>query len=135
MSKTLVLTNPITIDGKQVKELTYDPMKITVDNFLDAAALAASSERSTRVSVKALANDWSMHLYLGFFAIIAENPSIDVADLKRMSGYDVLAVADIGWLFTLRRSGAASGQSDSEASSETTPELSTAESETSEENA
>ena len=36
--KTLKLGEPITINGKQVSELTYDPMEITAAQFSEACA-------------------------------------------------------------------------------------------------
>ena len=60
---------------------------------------------------------------------------IDIADLERISGPDVMELVRIGRNFTTTRSGAPSEQNDSESSSETTPEPSTSQSESSDGNA
>ena len=101
----LTLSNPITINGKKVKTLTYDTGAITVGMFAEAEA------------------------------ITAVNPDIDIADLERISGPDVMELVRIGRNFTTTRSGAPSEQNDSESSSETTPEPSTSQSESSDGNA
>ena len=79
--------------------------------------------------------DYSMHLYLAMMAITAVNSDIDIADLERISGPDVMELVRIGRNFTTTRSGAPSEQNDSESSSETTPEPSTSQSESSDGNA
>ena len=135
MTQKLTLTNPIKINGALRTELTHDALKITTEQFINASALAAASERAQRVSLKAMATDWTLHFYLGCYAIIAENPEIDVEDLKRLTGYDILNVADIGWLFTVRRSDATSDQNNSGEQSETTQKPSTPEQESSDDEA
>ena len=78
-------------------------------------------------------NDYALHMYLGYEAIIACNPEIDYEDLKRASGFDVLSFTDIGWLFIMRTPGAASKENNSDVQSENSEELSTQESSSSEE--
>lgn len=121
----LTLSNPITINGKKVKTLTYDTGAITVGMFAEAEAL----------KLRATELDYSMHLYLAMMAITAVNSDIDIADLERISGPDVMELVRIGRNFTTTRSGAPSEQNDSESSSETTPEPSTSQSESSDGNA
>ena len=70
-------------------------------------------------------NDYALHLYLGMFAVIAVNPGIDIIDLERIKGFDVLKLTDIGMLFTYRRSEATSEQKPSAEPSESTAEHST----------
>lgn len=114
MSKKIILQEPITINGKQVTELTYDPMEITAQQFSEACARSAAIDKNKTFTFKLRENDYALHLYLGMMAIIAVNPEIDVADLERIKGFDVLAITDIGMLFTLRRSVATSEESNSE---------------------
>ena len=77
------------------------------------------------MSVSAAAEfDFGLHLYLGFAAIIAVNPSYDFADLERMKGHDVVEVMAIGRNFMLK-SDEASTESDSDEPTETTPESTT----------
>ena len=68
--------------------------------------------------------DFGLHLYLGFAAIIAVNPSYDFADLERIKGRDVVEVMAIGRNFMLK-SDETSPESDSGEPTETTPESTT----------
>ena len=132
----LTLSNPITINGKKVKTLTYDTGAITVGMFAEAEALKLrATTHKAGGSAGATELDYSMHLYLAMMAITAVNTDIDIADLERISGPDVMELVRIGRNFTTTRSGAPSEQNDSESSSETTPEPSTSQSESSDGNA
>jgi hypothetical protein len=114
MSNKITLQEPITINGKQVTELKYDALKITAQQFSEACARSSAIDKNKSFSFKMRENDYSLHLYLGMMAIIAVNPDIDITDLERIQGFDVLAIADIGMLFTLRRSVAPSEESNSD---------------------
>lgn len=130
--KTLKLDEPVLIDGKEVSELTYDPMEITAAQFSEACVRSSAINKSKSFSFKMRENDYALHLYLGMFAVIAVNPSIDISDLERIKGFDVLKLTDIGMLFTYRRSGATSEENNSEKPSGNTAEPSTQVSEKSE---
>lgn len=99
---TLKLKTPIKVDGKEVAELTYDANEITTEAFIAAESrkVAASSKKNSVGAV--LEFDYSMHLELGFAAILAVNPNIDHSDLLRIKGADLVAVARIGRNFTLQ---------------------------------
>ncbi len=129
---TIVLRNPITINGKMVKELTYDANEITPAMFAEADArkMLASGAKSGNLS-GAVELDYGLHLYLGFAAIIAVNPEIDFTDLERIKGPDVMQVMKVGRNFII--SSAASEEDSSDEQSEITPELSTHQSQTSKE--
>lgn len=87
----LTLGNPITINGKKVKTLTYDTGAITVGMFAEAEALKLrATTHKAGGSAGATELDYSMHLYLAMMAITAVNPDIDIADLERISGPDVM---------------------------------------------
>ena len=131
MSKnTLVLDNPITINGKEVKELTYDPQEITAEHFSIACAKSAALEKTKTLTLKVKENDYALHLYLGMMSVIAINPDIDVSDLERIKGFDVLSLTNIGHFFTLRRQAVPSEENSSDEQSENTASISTAASET-----
>ena len=121
----LALKNPIKIDGKEVKEVTYDSNEI--DGILFATA---ESKRKTAAGMKntsitpAAEFDFGLHLYLGYAAIIAVNPSYDFSDMERIKGHDVVEVMQIGRNFMLA-SDKASPESDSDEHTETTPESTT----------
>lgn len=130
MSKhTLVLDNPIKINGEMVGELTYDPQEITAEQFSVACAKAAAMDKSKSMTFKVKENDYALHLYLGMMSIIAVNPGIDVADLERIKGFDVLDLTNIGTFFMLRKSAAPSEASSSGEQSANTENATTAASE------
>lgn len=131
MSKnTLVLDNPILINNELVKELTYDPQEITADQFSIACAKSAAIDKSKTFSLKMKENDYALHMYLGMMAIIAVNPHIDVSDLERIKGFDILSLTNIGTFFTLRRQAEPSKENSSDERSENTASTSTQTSET-----
>lgn len=124
MKNTLTLQEPILINGKEVSELKYDATEITNDLFLQACSQSAEISKTKTFSLKVRENDYALHLYLGYMAIIAVNPDIDIADLQRVKGFDLLQIADIGLLFTMRKSEAHLEESNSEEQSASTAELS-----------
>lgn len=129
----LVLDNPILINGKEVRELSYDAQQITADQFSIACAKSAAVDKSRAVTLKAKENDYALHLYLGMMAVIAVNPDIDITDLERVKGFDILDLTNIGTFFIMRRSVEPSAENSSEKLSESTADTSTQASEKSEE--
>lgn len=123
--KTLKLKNPIKIDGKEVTEVTYDSNEI--DGILFATA---ESKRKTAAGMKnttitpAAEFDFGLHLYLGFAAIVAVNPSYDFSDVERIKGHDLVEVMAIGRNFMLA-SDQEQPENDSDEPTETTPESTT----------
>ena len=130
MKETLVLNNPIEINGKTVKELTFDIDEISGDLFAiaDAKKMAASGSKNGNLS-GAAEIDYSFQLYLGYAAIIAVNPEIDWSDLKRVKGTDLMKIMRIGRAFIV--GSGASQEEDSEEPTETMEEPSTPQSPTS----
>ena len=129
----LTLTTPVFINGKKVKELLYDASAITVGMFAEAEARKLRKKKKKGGGFAgACEMDYSLHLYLGMMAIIAVNPEIDVTDLERVSGPDVMQLMRIGRNFITQRPEELSGESGLESSPETIPALSTSPSESSE---
>lgn len=108
--KKITLKHPITINGKQVTELTHDANQISVEQYIEADVLKAKGNSGT---YSILETDASFHLYLGFMAIIAVNPSYDVRDLERVKGTDIRQIAVIGRAFAV---GKVDNETDSEES-------------------
>jgi hypothetical protein len=133
MKGKITLSNPITINGKKVKTLNYDANEITSAMFAEADArkMRASGTKGGNLS-GAVELDYGLHLYLGFATITSVNPEIDIADLERMRGKDVMSVMRIGRNFIIS-SADESEDDNSEDQSETTPEPSTLQSQTSKE--
>lgn len=121
MKKTLTLESAILINGNNVTELTYDEQEITALQFSEACARSSAIDKTKTFSFKMRENDYALHLYLGMMAVVAVNPDIDITDLERVKGFDTLKLADIGMLFTLRRSEETSEESNSDEQSEVTP--------------
>ena len=123
--ETLKLKNPIMIDGKEVAEVTYDTNEI--DGILFATAeskrKAAAGMKNTTIT-PAAEFDFGLHLYLGFAAIVAVNPSYDFSDVERIKGHDVVEVMGIGRIFRLA-SDQEPPENDSDEHTETTPESTT----------
>lgn len=119
MQNTLVLDNPIMINGAQVTELTYDANEITALHFAEADArrqlATASRIGGGKVGVSGSAElDYTLHLYLGIMAVVAVNPQIDAADLERVKGDDARQLMGIGRNFMLGKSEAPSEQNSSD---------------------
>lgn len=123
--KTLELKNPIMIDGKEVTAVTYDSNEIDGVLFATAEARkkAAAGMKNTTIA-PAAEFDFSLHLYLGYAAIIAVNPSYDFSDVERIKGPDTVKVMAIGRNFMLA-SEKEQQESDSEKPTETTQESTT----------
>lgn len=114
---TIQLDKPIMINGKEVKELTFDTAEITAGQFCEAETkrFAAGGNQPVMTTYEF---DHGLHLYLGMMAIIAVNPHIDIKDLERVKGFDMIKIARVGRNFILTGAGAASDQNNSGATSE-----------------
>lgn len=125
MAEVLKLKNPIKIDGKTVTEVTYDANEIDGILFASAESKRKASAGMKNVSISPAAEfDFSLHLYLGFAAIVAVNPSYDFSDVERIKGADVVKVMAIGRNFILG-SAQEQPQNDSDEPTETMPESTT----------
>ena len=125
MNGKLKLDTPIQINGKTYEQFEYNPLKITAAQFSEACARSSAMNKSRTLSINFKQTDTALHLYLGMMSIIAVNPEIDIADLERIEGYDVLELTDIGMLFTYRRWAVPSKENNSAEPSENTPDTST----------
>jgi hypothetical protein len=106
MKDIITLSHPITINGKQVSELPYDIMEITNDQFDAAEAKAAFCAIKNGGSRAVAELDNLLHKYLGYAAITAANPKIDVSDLERIKGPDIMKVVRAGRNFLNASAGA-----------------------------
>ena len=96
---TIKLSKPLKVNGKDLTELPYDFDAITVDGFAQAEINARKKKPSTELSM--METDYIFHLYLGFEAVIAAEPKIDIADLERLTGKDVTKLMGAGRFFVL----------------------------------
>lgn len=124
MKGILKLKNPVMIDGKEVAEVSYDTNEINGILFATAEAkkkAAAGRENSLTMAAEF---DFTLHLYLGYAAIVAVNPSYDFSDVERIKGYDTVDVMGIGRNFILK-SEREQQANVSDERTETTPESTT----------
>jgi hypothetical protein len=121
----LTLKNPIMINGEKVSEVSYDTNEIDGVLFATAEAKKKAAAGMKNMSISAAAEfDFGLHLYLGYAAIIAVNPSYDFSDLERIKGHDTVEVMAIGRNFMLK-SDEDVQENDSDEPTETTPESTT----------
>lgn len=97
MRESIHLSKPIEINGKQYSKLTYDCNEITAEMFNRASVLSASAGKQTgEANLSVMELDSSLHMYLGMMAIIGVNPEIDIQDLKRIKGMDIVKIVRVG---------------------------------------
>lgn len=118
----ITLNQPLMINGQEVKELTYDTSQITAGQFCEAEQYRFTAGGNKPV-LTTYEFDHGLHLYLGMMAICAVNKEIDITDLERIKGYDMIKIAGVGRNFILTGAGGKSDQSSSGDTSETTQEL------------
>ena len=122
---TLRLKNPILINGNEITEVTYDSNEIDGILFATAESRRKAAAGRKDISIAPAAEfDFSLHLYLGFAAIVAVNPTYDFSDLERMKGADVVEVMALGRNFMLK-SEPEPQENDSAEPTATTPESTT----------
>ena len=102
---TIKLRQPLKVNGKDLTELPYDFDLITVDGFIQAESRARKRGSGDGLAINVAENDYSFQLYLGFEAVMAADPSIDITDLERLSGPDVMSVMRAGRFFILTSAG------------------------------
>lgn len=132
MKDKIQLKKPIEVNGKSISTLEYDFEEITCELYAMASNYADSktlrSNQQGRPAAAVMEQNVSFHMYLGMMAIIAVNPEIDITDLERIKGTDLVNITFLGRNFIAGRSAEHSAQSDSEKLSEVTPEPTTQES-------
>ena len=117
----IILRNPILINGKEIKELSHDVNEITPAGFAEAEYRKTRANGSKGApSSAAVELDYSLHLYLGFAAIVAVNPEYDINDLERIKGTDVMEVMKVGRNFIIASAGKSTDE-ESENASEIMP--------------
>lgn len=97
------LRKPLMVNGEEVRKLEYDFDAITVDDYATADELAGVG-RNPGNNIRMAEFDSKMGLYLFFVAVTAVNREIDISDLKRIKGYDLIQMASMGRNFMLQGS-------------------------------
>lgn len=96
--EVLKLSSPIKVNGVEIKELTYDIDALGPGDILQADKNRVK-ETNGIVAQTVAELDPTLHLYTGLQAIIKLNPSIDISDLKNLSGKDTYKVMKVGRSF------------------------------------
>lgn len=117
MQETIKLKNPIDVDGRKMAELPYDTEAITVAQF---AAAEEHAKRSAGGTFSVAETDYSFQFYLGAYAVIAADPRLDITDIERVRGADIMKLMGVGRFFTAQLD--ESEESSSDGPSETTPD-------------
>lgn len=117
---TIRLRQPLKVNGKDVSELKLDFDAITPEGFIRAEALSNAKRSNQGASASLAEVDYGFHLYLAFEAATAADPSIDIADLERINGRDLVQLMQAGRFFALGADGD-STESGSDEQSESTP--------------
>lgn len=116
---TLELKSPIKINGKDVKKFKYDQDELTAEQYIDACRRAAQPGE-----VDIAEGDYALHFHLGCELIISSNPDVDITDLERVKGFDIIRISNLGRNFIL------DAQADYEEETSEEPSDSTADSST-----
>ena len=113
MNGTIILKNPITVNGKQVTELQYNSTEITGALFCEADSRRRFAAGAKNVSIAPAAEfDYGLHLYLGFAACIAASQAVDFSDLERIHGVDLIDIMEVGRNFIMQSENSAQSSSD-----------------------
>lgn len=120
----ITLSKPVLINGVEVKEMTYDTDEISGALYAQAenAKMKASGSKGGNLA-GAVELDYSLHLYIGFAAVIAVNPAYTFEDMERIKGKSLREFSRIGRGFFIVSGNSEADSSDEQ--SETTPEPTT----------
>ena len=116
--ETIKLSKPLKVNGKEYKELSYDVDAVGVDDFATAETRAEQKKGNNAGIAE---SDYTFHLYLGMDAITKAMPEVDIADLERLTGRDIMRVMGIGRSFLFEQGVTDSAASSSDEQSESTP--------------
>lgn len=93
---TIRLRRPILVNGEERSEFRYDLSRITAAQF---SAAEAAARKSADFHTSVCEVDYAFHLQIGFFACIAVDPSLDIADMQRVTGPDLMKFMSVGRFF------------------------------------
>lgn len=119
--KTIALAHPITVNGKERSTIDLDFEALTVDAFTRADSRSHGGEGNVLTLMEA---NGTLHLNLAFEAAIAVDQTLDITDLERLKGADIMKFAAAGRFFTLQSATDLTDET-SEAQSESTDESTT----------
>ena len=119
--ETIKLNKPLLVNGVKMTAVKCDMDAVTFDGFCRAEARANAKRQAEGGGAAALAEqDYAFHVYLAFEGCVAADASVDVADLERLTGRDLIKFMQVGRFFALGADGE-SAEGGSGEPSESTP--------------
>lgn len=92
---TIELARPVMVDGAPRREFPYDVTLVTPAQFLAAEAAVTKGGKVFGVCEF----DYAFHMHLGFQAVLAAEPALDIKDLERVTGPDLMKFMAVGRFF------------------------------------
>lgn len=117
--ETIRLSKPLLVNGEERTELLCDMEAITPEQFIKALAYSNAKRENEGAAAPMSEIDYGFHLYLAFAGCVAADQTVDISDLERITGIDLVKLMGIGRFFTLGVDGPSQGSSDEP--SESTP--------------
>jgi hypothetical protein len=96
--ETLVLKNPIKINDKEVKKVTYDFEELTPADMAEAEKRMIEKQK---IAAQMEEFNYTWHSYLFAAAAVKTNPENDLLDYMRLKGSDALKARKLGRNFIL----------------------------------
>lgn len=97
----LTLSKPLKVNGHDIAELKADFDAITTQDFMQASAEASAAATRAGGVMLGVEFDAGLHVALTCRAIIRAMPEIDLLDLRRITGRDILQLQRAGRNFCL----------------------------------
>lgn len=117
--ETIKLSTPLKVNGKDMTELKCDMDAITPEQFIRAEALANAKRANEGAAATLSEVDYGFHLYLAYMGCICADSSLDLSDLERIRGRDLVRLMQVGRFFALNADGDSTGEASDEPSEST----------------
>lgn len=117
--ETIRLSRPLLVNGEERTELLCDMDAVTPEQFIRALAYSSAKRGNEGSAVPMAEIDYGFHLYLAFAGCVAADHTVDISDLERITGIDLVKLTGIGRFFMLGVDG--SSRDSSDGPSESTP--------------
>lgn len=98
---TIKLAHPLAVNGATLAELQCDFDKLTTQDFMAASAEVSGLAARSGGVLLGTEFDAGLHVALACRAIARTMPGVDVLDVKRVTGADVLKLQRAGRAFCL----------------------------------
>ena len=99
--ETIRLSKPLLVNGEERTELLCDMEAVTPEQFVKALAYSSAKRGNEGSAVPMAEIDYGFHLYLAFAGCVAADHTVDISDLERIKGSDLLRLMSAGRFFYL----------------------------------